>query len=384
MRGLTMRGLTVRGVAVRALTMRGPVFRFPGGRSLPAYAFFLITGITVAFVWSMLLIVLAGLSPKVGLALTGSILIGCLGFALAVRVLTGNERLVFYHYLLVGSFAALGSLWLAGAPLLPYFDIVACLVAVLTGFGRMGCLLAGCCHGRPWRHGVTYTAAHAADGFPSQLVGIRLLPVQAMESAWGFVVAAVCSAAVLRAETPGTALALFGIAQPGGRFLLEFLRGDEREVELRGLTPAQWTAAAMMLTTLALARPSASASASAWAWPWLLLAAIAGLVAIATWARRHADALLAPSHLFEVIDAAARARDMGAISYPQMTSRGLLITGGAADGSVHYTVSSARAPLSTSVMMRLARLVAHASGLDRDCIVIPGRQGIFHIVLPRG
>jgi prolipoprotein diacylglyceryltransferase len=372
---LTMHGLTTRG-----FTMRGPVFHFPGGRSLPAYAFFLITGIILAFVWSMLLIVLAGLSPKVGLALTGSILLGCLGFALAVRVLTGNERLVFYHYLLVGSCAALGSLWLAGVPLLPYFDIVACLVAVLTGFGRIGCLLAGCCHGRPWRHGVTYTAAHAADGFPSQLVGIRLLPVQAMESAWGFVVAAVCSAAVLRAETPGTALALFGIAQPGGRFLLEFLRGDEREVELRGLTPAQWTAAAMMLTTLALARPSASP----WAWPWLLLAASAGLLAIAAWARRRAHALLAPSHLFEVIDAAARARDMGVISHPQVTSRGLRITGGAADGSVHYTVSSTRAPLSTSVMMRLARLVAHASGLDRDCIVIPGRQGIFHIVLPRG
>ncbi len=181
----------------------------------------------------MVLIVFAGMSPKVGLALTGSILIGCLGFALAVRVLTGNERLVFYHYLFVGSFAALRHVVARQRPTPPYLDIVACLVAVLTGFGRIGCLLAGCCHGRPWRHGVIYTAAHAADGFPSQFVGIRLLPVQAMESAWGFVVALVCSAVVLWADTPGMALALFGVAQPGGRFVLEFLRGDEREPELR-------------------------------------------------------------------------------------------------------------------------------------------------------
>lgn len=360
---------------MREITLRGPFFTFPGDRSFPAYAFFLITGIVSAFVWSMMLIVLTGLSAKVGLALTGSILIGCLGFVLVVRVLTGNERLVFYHYLLVGSLAALGSLWLARVPLLPYLDIVACLVAVLIGFGRIGCLLAGCCHGRPSRHGVMYTTAHAADGFPPQLVGIRLMPVQAMESAWGFVVAAICSAAVLRGETPGTALALFGIAQPAGRFLLEFLRGDEREMELRGLTPAQWTAAAMMLITLAIATRAST---------WPLIAAGAVLVGIAVWTRRRADTLLAPSHLFEVIDAAARARDMGSLSLPQVTSRGLRITGGAADGSVHYTVSSMRAPLSARVTMKLARLVTHTSGLDRDCHVIPGRQGIFHIVLPRG
>jgi prolipoprotein diacylglyceryltransferase len=353
-------------------TLPGPIFHFPGGRSLPAYAALLITGIVAAFAWSMMLIVLAGLSVKVGLALTGSILIGCFGFALAVRVLTGNERLVFYHYLFVGSFTALGTLWLADVPLLPYFDIVACLVAVLTGFGRIGCLLAGCCHGRPWRHGVAYTATHAADGFPSQLVGIRLLPVQAMESAWAFVVAGVCSAVVLRAETPGMALALFGVAQPGGRFLLEFFRGDERQPELRGLTSAQWTAAAMVLITLAIARP------------WLLLPVLAALVAIAAWARHRADTLLAPSHVFEVIDAASRARDIGSSNCPQLTSLGLRITGGAAEGSVHYTVSSMRAPLSPRVMLRLARLVKHTSGLDRDCIVIPGQHGIFHIVLPRG
>jgi hypothetical protein len=375
---LTMRGLTMRGSMMRGVTMRGPTFHFRGGRSLPAYAVLLITGIVAAFAWSMVLIALAGLSVNVGFALTGSILIGCLGFVLAVRVLTGDERLVFYHYLLVGSSAALGTLWLANVPLLPYLDIVACLVAVLTGFGRLGCLMAGCCHGRPWRHGVVYTASHAADGFPSQLVGIRLVPVQAMESAWSFVVAAVCSTVVLRADTPGMALALFGVAQPGGRFLLEFFRGDEREPELRGLTTAQWTAAAMILITLAIARP------------WLLLPATAMLLAIAAWTRHRADTLLAPSHVFEVIDAAARARDMGSFGCPHVTSRGLRITGGAADGSVHYTLSSTRAPLSPRVMLRLARLVKHASGLDRDCIVIPGQHGqhgqhgIFHIVLPRG
>jgi hypothetical protein len=359
--GLTM----MRDFTMRDFTMRGPTLHIARGRAFPAYAVLLIIGIVAAFAWAMVLIVVAGLSAKVGLALTGSILIGCLGFTLVVRVL-------FYHYLFVGSFTALGTLWLADVPLLPYLDIVACLVAVLTGFGRIGCLLAGCCHGRPWRHGVIYTAAHAADGFPSQFVGIRLLPVQAMESAWGFVVAVVCSVAVLRADTPGMALALFGVAQPGGRFVLEFLRGDERQTELRGLTSAQWTAAAMMLITLAMARP------------WLLLPAVAMLLAIAAWARHRADTLLAPSHVLEVIDAASRARDMGTTSRPQETSRGLRITGGAADGSVHYTVSSMRAPLSPRAMLGLARLVKHASGLDRDCIVIPGQHGIFHIVLPRG
>ena len=48
----------------------------------------------------------------------------------------------------------------------PGLDVAAVAVAAGLAGGRLGCLAAGCCHGRLARVGVRYGAEHVALGFP--------------------------------------------------------------------------------------------------------------------------------------------------------------------------------------------------------------------------
>src|SRR5262249_27963947 len=78
---------------------------------------------------------------------------------------------------------------------LPYLDLLAFWLALAAAAWRIGCLLRGCCHGRPCRFGVKYPDARAFPGIAPYYAGIRLFPVQALEAIWNGLV----SALVLRA-----------------------------------------------------------------------------------------------------------------------------------------------------------------------------------------
>ena len=93
--------------------------------------------------------------------------------------------------------------------------------ALAQAFGRVGCFLGGCCHGRPGFFGFAFPAGsrpHAAHG------DCVLYPVQLMEAAWLVVVFFLCRRCV-RFERRGGA---YWVLMATGRFFLEFLRGDDR------------------------------------------------------------------------------------------------------------------------------------------------------------
>ena len=136
----------------------------------------------------------------------------------------GSEGFVVYGGLLLGLAAALW--WChrkAQDPLL-WTDLLLPSVALAQGFGRIGCFLAGCCYGLPTasRLGVVFPVESAAPA------GVPLWPVQLFSSAGDFLLAAVLllteKKAPRRGRTTALYLALYGI----GRFLIEFLRNDER------------------------------------------------------------------------------------------------------------------------------------------------------------
>ena len=165
-----------------------------------------------------------------------------LALAMVTKVIIGEERLTYYHHELAILGSAALFLHLTHHPVLAYLDVVAAGVGAFLVCGRVGCLLAGCCHGRPARWGVVYSSVHAEDGFPTSHVGVPLVPVQVIEA--GLVTVIVLTALQVQTDhaTDGAALAVALVGYGAIRFSLEFLRGDVRPM-CSGLTEAQWTSA---------------------------------------------------------------------------------------------------------------------------------------------
>jgi len=107
--------------------------------------------------------------------------------------------------------------------------------------GRIGCFLNGCCYGTatglPWG-----TCQHGATRHPVQIYEALLN--------LGLYLALI--AAYRRKKRDGQVLAVYLVAYPPGRFLLEFLRGDER-LGWHGLDYAQAVSLALFAAGLILA-----------------------------------------------------------------------------------------------------------------------------------
>lgn len=108
-------------------------------------------------------------------------------------------------------------------------------------FGRLGCLGAGCCHGRPadWPLGVEVPWAvryYLPGRVPEVLRGVALHPSPLYESLLGLLLFGVLTTVHRRQRFTGQTGAMLLMGYGGGRFLLEFFRGDlERSYHLAGL-----------------------------------------------------------------------------------------------------------------------------------------------------
>jgi hypothetical protein len=202
------------------------------------------TGLAFAFLLSMGLVLARGLSPWTMVAITLAASATFLALAMLTKVLTGEERLTYYYHMIVVLITTGLLLMLLRQPVLPYLDITLLGVGVFLAFGRVGCLMVGCCYGRPSSNGVCYRSEHAEAGFTG-VVGARLLPIQAIESLWVGLIVLVGCAQVLDGAPAGTALAWYVMTYALGRFCFEFLRGDLERPYALGFSEAQWTSLAM-------------------------------------------------------------------------------------------------------------------------------------------
>lgn len=107
-------------------------------------------------------------------------------------------------------------------------DVFAPATAFGLAFGRLGCLGAGCCHGRPtdlpWPWAARY---YVRGGVPDAWLGVSLHPTPLVEAAVALGLFVALSWARARRPAPG-AVALGFVAAYGvlRAFLLEPLRGD--------------------------------------------------------------------------------------------------------------------------------------------------------------
>ena len=165
---------------------------------------------------------------------------------MATKIVTGVEQIIYYHHEIAVVAVSALLLWRLHQPVLPYLDLMILGIGTFLFCGRIGCLMVGCCHGRPCRFGVCYQPQHAAAGFNPDLVSVRLFPIQGVESLSVFCIVTVGASFVLMGYPAGAALTWYVVAYDLARFSFEFMRGDSERPYFWGFSQAQWISVLLM------------------------------------------------------------------------------------------------------------------------------------------
>jgi phosphatidylglycerol---prolipoprotein diacylglyceryl transferase len=152
-------------------------------------------------------------------------------------------------------------------------DMAGMVIPIGLGFGRMGCLLAGCCFGtpsdRPWGLVFPPNSPASESQWKAGLLGskfepsLAVHPTQIYESAGSLAIAAVLILFLHgRKRYDGQVFLAFVAAYAVVRFLLEFLRSDDRGA-LFGLSTSQLIGLVLVAAVIALHRRLVARAAAA-------------------------------------------------------------------------------------------------------------------------
>ena len=137
---------------------------------------------------------------------------------------------VFYGGLILAVTVALWYIRKVGLPLWTTCDVFAPGIALGHVIGRLGCLFAGCCYGKPatlpWA--ITFTNPDAAQNVGTPL-GVPLHPTQLYEAGAELLILLVLLATERKGRPfAGRTFWLYLFLYAVSRFVIEFYRGDER------------------------------------------------------------------------------------------------------------------------------------------------------------
>lgn len=147
--------------------------------------------------------------------------------------------LVFYGGLIV---ATLAGIWRLHQLKLPIWTLADCLApGIVLGhvFGRFGCLLNGCCYGRPYDGfgAIRFPKDHVTGGAP-------IHPAQLYEAGLNLLFFGLLMTAFSRRKFPGQVFCLYLMGYAVLRSTVEVFRGDyaqETPGAISRLTPGQFT-----------------------------------------------------------------------------------------------------------------------------------------------
>lgn len=340
-------------------------------------------GLVLATALAICLAVHAGLSLGVATLLLVSGLLTALTLAMATKVLTGHETLIYYHHEVAILLTAAAVLSALDQPVLPYLDVNALWLGAFLACGRAGCLMVGCCHGRPHRWGVQYSEEHAAAGFAPCYVGVPLFPVQVLESAVVLSIVATGAWLFLQDGPPGTVLSTYVVAYSLARIGLEELRGDDARPYWGRFSEAQWTSL-LLIAGMLLGEWQGRLPWSGWHMA-MGAAAVLSMLVLAT-ARRSSRLLLQPRHAGEVATIVRTASNRQGHVQVLRTSQTVGIStqplGRVADAqAVLYSLSRANSSLTQPEARALAGLITNLARVRNKPELRPGRHGVFHLIL---
>lgn len=161
--------------------------------------------------------------------------------------------LVYYGGLIGASLACILYVRFKKVSLWKMADILAPSIALGYVFGRIGCLLNGCCYGSecslPWA--IRYPAAHETHpvGFPATPVH----PTQIYDALMNLALYAGLAWLYRRKKFNGQVFAAYLMCYAVTRSIAEMFRGDYSDVHLhRGLTPAHLISIGILIAGAAL------------------------------------------------------------------------------------------------------------------------------------
>ena len=161
---------------------------------------------------------------------------------------------VFYGGLIAAVAVAFWYMRRHRMPLWTTCDVFAPGIALGHAVGRLGCLMAGCCYGRPtsvpWA--ITFTNPEAAANVGTPL-GVPLHPTQLYESAAEllilvFLLVTEKKGKRFEGRTFWSYMILYGIS----RFVIEFFRGDDRGVVFGTISTSQFISLVLVPAAVAM------------------------------------------------------------------------------------------------------------------------------------
>lgn len=166
--------------------------------------------------------------------------------------------LVFHGGLVGASLACVLYCRLKNLPLWRIADVLAPSIALGHVFGRIGCLMNGCCFGRactlPWA--IEFPDDHVTHGFgvhPTQIYESGLNLVLFFGLAWLFA----------RRRFEGQVFAAYLIAYAVIRSLVEIFRGDYPSYVANYITPAHWVSVLLLIVGVVIYRAQSRSGAAA-------------------------------------------------------------------------------------------------------------------------
>jgi len=161
---------------------------------------------------------------------------------------------VFYGGLILSVAVAFWFIHRHRLPIWKTCDAFAPGIVLGQALGRIGCLMAGCCYGKPtelpW--GITFTNPLAAANVGTPLA-VSLHPTQLYESGAALLILG----ALLLAERRGHGFAgrtfwTYLLLYPAARFVIEFYRGDPRGAVFDLLSTSQFVSLLLIPTSIVM------------------------------------------------------------------------------------------------------------------------------------
>ena len=163
--------------------------------------------------------------------------------------------LVYYGGFIGAAIASFTYILWKKLPVWKTADVLAPSIALGSVFGRVGCLLNGCCYGRqtdvPWAITFTNPQAHELSGTP---LDVPLHPTEIYDALLNFGLYLFLAWIFRRKKFDGQVFATYLLCYAVTRSIVEYFRGDYTDLHYHlGLTPAQWVSVPIFVTGLALA-----------------------------------------------------------------------------------------------------------------------------------
>ena len=127
-------------------------------------------------------------------------------------------------------------------------DIVAWVLPLAQAIGRIGCLCAGCCYGKPCHLPWAIVFSNPESLAP---IGVPLHPTEIYHMLSNLLVFGALTLAYRKKRFDGQITSLYLMLYPIGRFIVEFYRGDDRKY-IGPLSLPQWLCIVMFICGLIL------------------------------------------------------------------------------------------------------------------------------------